>query len=111
MQTKAGRNAVGQRTVAVSRDDLQLVATRDEMVVLRAGVKAGIVARTVGIQTRNVERLLILRIIECSRHLPQRQTGGFRKEQPHRSQDQRQQQIHTGNKMLPNYSITMEFYH
>lgn len=111
METKAGGNAVGKRTVAVSRDDLQLVATRDEMVVLRAGVKAGIVARAMGIQTRNVERLLILRIMECGRHLLRRQTSGFRTEQPHRSQDQRQQQIHTGSKMLPNYSFTMEFYH
>ena len=49
METKAGGNAVGKRTVAVSRDDLQLVATRDEMVVLRAGMKAGVVARTMGI--------------------------------------------------------------
>ena len=70
-QTKTLRHALSKRSVAVSRNDLQLVAAGNEMVLDGAGVETRVTMRqhakrillagTVQVGARNAQRLLILR--------------------------------------------------
>ena len=116
LRSEALGNAVGKSSVAVSRHDLQLVASGNELVLQGARMETGItttleilsffvLARAMEIQTGDVQRILILRVITDLCVLPQQRRGGFRRGEQHHSRDQQQRQIRAGKEKL---SITTQ---